>query len=65
MDQDRIKGNWKQIKGRAKERFGVLIDDNEMENKGHVEYLIGKLQEKLGVTRDEAREKVRELERAA
>ncbi|MFA7522928.1 MAG: CsbD family protein [Halothiobacillaceae bacterium] len=63
MDSDRIKGNWKQIKGRIKQEWGQLTDDDLTEAEGHRDYLIGKVQEKYGIAKDEAREQVEAFER--
>lgn len=62
MDNDRIQGKWKQIKGRIKEHWGQLTDDDLQEAEGHSDYLVGKLQEKYGITKDEARAQVRDFE---
>lgn len=64
MNQDRIEGSWRQIKGRLREQWGELTNDDVDIAAGHREYLIGKLQERYGIARDEAAEKVREFERA-
>lgn len=64
MNQDRIEGSWRQIKGRLREQWGELTNDDVDIAAGHREYLIGKLQERYGIARDEAMEKVREFERA-
>jgi uncharacterized protein YjbJ (UPF0337 family) len=64
MNQDRIEGNWRQIKGRLREQWGELTNDDVDIAAGHREYLIGKLQERYGIARDEAMEKVREFEQA-
>jgi uncharacterized protein YjbJ (UPF0337 family) len=64
MNQDRIEGNWRQIKGRLREQWGELTDDDIDIAAGHREYLVGKLQERYGIARDEAAEKVREFERS-
>ncbi|RRQ23469.1 CsbD family protein [Guyparkeria sp. SCN-R1] len=63
MDSDRIKGKWKQIKGRIKEEWGDLRDDDLDEAEGHRDYLIGKVQERYGIGKDEARKQVEEFER--
>lgn len=55
MDNDRIKGNWTELKGRMREAFGVLTDDDLEEAKGDREQLEGKLQQKLGKSKDDAR----------
>ncbi|MCL7750133.1 CsbD family protein [Guyparkeria hydrothermalis] len=62
MDSDRIKGKWKQIKGRIKEEWGDLRDDDLDEAEGHRDYLIGKVQERYGIGKDEARKQVEAFE---
>lgn len=64
IDADRIEGNWKQFKGRVKEKWGALTDDDFQEREGHREYLIGKIQEKYGDSKDKIRGKLREIERS-
>jgi uncharacterized protein YjbJ (UPF0337 family) len=60
MNWDRIEGNWKQVKGSARERWGKLTDDELDVVAGKREQLLGKIQEKYGVARDEAERQVRE-----
>jgi uncharacterized protein YjbJ (UPF0337 family) len=55
MDKDRISGNWKQVKGKVKERWGKLTDDDLDVVDGREEQLIGKLQERYGLAKDAAR----------
>ena len=54
MNEDRIKGDWKQIKGKAKEKWGELTDDDLDQIDGKKDQLVGKLQERYGYARDEA-----------
>lgn len=56
MDRDLIEGKWTEVKGRLREAYGVLSDDELEEAKGDREQLEGKLQQRLGKTKDEARE---------
>ncbi|MFI9651232.1 CsbD family protein [Guyparkeria sp. GHLCS8-2] len=63
MDSDRIKGKWKQIKGSMKEHWGKLTDDDLDQAEGHRDYLVGKVQERYGISKDEAREQVDDFER--
>ena len=60
MNWDRIEGNWKQIKGKVKERWGDLTDDDLDVIAGKRDQLSGKLQEKYGIARDEAERQVGE-----
>jgi uncharacterized protein YjbJ (UPF0337 family) len=54
MNWDRIQGNWKQVTGRAKEVWGALTDDEPYVIAGRREQLVGKIQERYGVAKDEA-----------
>ena len=54
MNWDRIKGNWKQITGKAKEQWGKLTDDDLEVVAGHRDQLAGKIQESYGISKDEA-----------
>lgn len=54
MNWDRIQGNWKQVVGKAKEQWGKLTDDDLTVAAGHRDQLAGKLQERYGITREEA-----------
>ncbi len=55
MDNDRIEGKWTEIKGRMREAYADLTDDEIEEAKGGREQLEGILQQKLGKSKDEAR----------
>lgn len=63
MNEDRIKGKWKQLSGTLKEKWGKLTDDDLKVVEGNSEYLAGKIQERYGVAKDEAEKQVREYER--
>ena len=58
MDWDRIEGNWKQFKGKAKEQWGKLTDDDIDVIAGKRDQLVGKIQEQYGITKDEAERQV-------
>lgn len=53
MDTLQIKGKWNEIKGRLKQQYADLTDDDLLYQEGEEDRLIGKLQQKLGKTRDE------------
>lgn len=63
MNEDRIKGQWKQLNGKLKSRWGKLTDDDLKVADGNAEYLAGKLQERYGYAKDEAAKQVREFEK--
>lgn len=48
---DRLKGNWNQIKGGLKQKYGSLTDDDLAYEEGKEDELFGKLQEKTGETK--------------
>jgi uncharacterized protein YjbJ (UPF0337 family) len=58
MNWDRIQGNWKQFTGKVKEQWGKLTDDDLMEINGSREKLEGKIQERYGLSKDQAREEL-------
>ncbi|GHA13264.1 CsbD family protein [Arenicella chitinivorans] len=58
MNLDQLKGNWKQLKGDLKSEFGKLTDDEIMQAEGEATVLLGKIQEKYGVTKEQAEEKL-------
>lgn len=64
MNEDRIKGKWKQLSGTMKEKWGKLTDDDLQVAEGNAEYLAGRVQERYGLARDEAERQVREFERS-
>jgi uncharacterized protein YjbJ (UPF0337 family) len=60
MDWNRIEGNWKQFKGRAKEKWGRLTDDDLDVINGRQEQLEGKIQERYGLAKDQAKKDVQD-----
>lgn len=61
MNKDIAEGKWKEVKGRIREQYGKLTDDEIQEAKGSTEKLSGKLQSKYGLAKDEADKKITEL----
>lgn len=54
MDWNQIKGNWNEYKGKAKEKWGNLTDDELDVIAGKRDQLVGRLQQKYGLAKDEA-----------
>ena len=61
MNSDRAAGAWHQIKGKVKEQWGKLTDDDLKQLEGHAEQLAGKLQERYGLARAEAERQAKEF----
>lgn len=60
MNWDRIEGQWKQMKGSVKERWGKLTDDDLNVIGGKKDQLVGRVQERYGIAKDEAQVQVDE-----
>jgi uncharacterized protein YjbJ (UPF0337 family) len=58
MNQDQIEGNWTQFKGKVKEQWGKLTDDDLDIIAGKRDQLLGRIQERHGIARDEAEKQV-------
>ena len=52
MNWDRIEGQWRQMKGSAKERWGKLTDDDLNVIGGKKDQLVGRVQERYGIAKD-------------
>ncbi len=63
MNSDIFEGKWKQIKGQVKIRWGKLTDDDLDVVEGHSTYLAGKLQERYGLTKQQAEEEIADFNR--
>jgi uncharacterized protein YjbJ (UPF0337 family) len=65
MNWDRIEGNWKQVTGKAQEQWGNLTNDDLDVVAGRRDQLAGKIQERYGVTKEEAETQLKSWERKA
>ena len=63
MNEDRMEGKWKQMKGALKSRWGKLTDDDLDVIEGQKDQLVGKVQERYGIAKDEAQKQVDEWNR--
>ena len=52
---DKLKGNWNQVKGKLKQQYGELTDDDLTYQEGKEDELLGKIQEKTGKTKEEVK----------
>jgi len=61
MNKDTVQGNWKQLSGKIKAKWGKLTDDDLTRAEGNREHLLGKLQEHYGLAKDQADQNLKEL----
>lgn len=61
MDKLELKGNWNELKGKAKQAHGDLTDDDLRYEEGKEDELLGRLQTKLGKTKDDVVKWLRSL----
>ncbi|MCB0658745.1 MAG: CsbD family protein [Saprospiraceae bacterium] len=57
----KIEGNWKQLRGKLKEKYGQLTDDDLKLAEGETDQLVGRLQKKLGKTREAISQEISEM----
>jgi uncharacterized protein YjbJ (UPF0337 family) len=60
MNELQVKGNWNVIKGKLKQAYGELTDDDLVYSEGGEDELVGRLQKKLGKTKEEVRRAIDE-----
>ena len=58
MNSDQLEGKWKQVKGEVREKWGKLTDDDMHIVAGRREQLIGRVQERYGLAKEEATRQV-------
>lgn len=61
MNSDILKGKWKQFKGKVKEEWGELTDDDINQIEGEYDQLVGRVQERYGYSRERAQREVDEF----
>lgn len=61
MNEDIVKGNWKQLSGKIKQKWAKLTDYDLMKAEGSKDYLLGKLQEYYGLAKDKVEQGLQEL----
>lgn len=63
MNWQQIEGNWKQFTGKVRTQWGKLTDDDVDVIAGHREQLVGKIEEKYGISKEQAEREVSDFER--
>jgi len=61
MDKLEFKGTWNEVKGRIKQSYASLTDDDLIYQEGKEDEMLGKVQQKLGKTRDEVVKMIKSL----
>ena len=61
MTKLQLKGNWNETKGKLKQKYGQLTDDDLSFTEGKDEELLGRLQQRLGKTKEEIRAEIEKL----
>jgi uncharacterized protein YjbJ (UPF0337 family) len=56
-----LKGSWNEVKGKLKQKYGQLTDDDLMFADGKEDELLGRLQKRLGRTKDELRAEIEDM----
>jgi uncharacterized protein YjbJ (UPF0337 family) len=56
-----FKGKWKELKGKLKEKYGQLTDDDLMYEEGQEDQLFGKIQQRIGITAEQFKRDIEEL----
>ena len=61
MEKLEVKGAWNEVKGKIKQKYGQLTDDDLAYEEGQEDEMYGRLQQKLGKTKDEIKRELRDL----
>jgi uncharacterized protein YjbJ (UPF0337 family) len=61
MEKQQIKGNWNEMKGKLKQKYGQLTDDDLIYAEGKEDELYGRLQQRLGKTKEELKKEIDKL----
>jgi uncharacterized protein YjbJ (UPF0337 family) len=61
MEKQQLKGSWNEMKGKLKQKYGNLTDDDLTYEEGKDDELYGRLQQKLGKTKEEIRKEIDNL----
>ena len=64
MNWDQVEGKWKQYSGKVKEKWGKLTDDDLTTISGKRDQLVGRIQERYGVAKEQAEEQVDQFTRS-
>jgi len=65
MNEETIKGNWNQLKGKVKEKWGKLTNDELDQIDGQTDQLVGAVQKSYGLSKEQAQKDVKEWRKTA
>lgn len=65
MNREQVEGNWKQMVGQIKEKWGRLTDDDITQANGRLEALSGRIQERYGIAKEEAERQLSEFKKSS
>jgi uncharacterized protein YjbJ (UPF0337 family) len=61
MNKLQFKGSWNELKGKLKQQYGNLTDDDLAFSEGKEDELLGRLQQRLGKSKDEVRQMIEKM----
>jgi uncharacterized protein YjbJ (UPF0337 family) len=61
MNPDELKGKWEQFKGKLREKWSKLTDDDWQQIKGDTNKIVGKIQERYGIAKEQAEKEIRDF----
>lgn len=61
MNEERVKGNWNEMKGKIKQKWGDITDDDLTYAEGKEDEMWGKLQQKVGKSKDEIKREIDDM----
>ncbi len=61
MNKDILEGKWNEVKGKIKQRWGALTDDDLKEIEGNHQEIYGKLQKRYGYTKEQIEEELNDI----
>jgi len=59
MNKDQVSGNWRELKGKLKQQWGKLTDDDFTVLEGSADELSGRIQKRYGIAREEAEKQIK------
>ena len=58
MNTDQLEGKWNQVKGKIKQKYGNITDDDVTYSEGKFDEMLGRLQEKTGKTKEALKDEI-------